>query len=338
MEFSQLYITISQYFTPISTESLKYIHTVGFKLTGCVGLYTIFYMVMRKNSITIGHLTVENIMSKVAYYKRCITKMLLSDDLDDDDDDYDDKKHENVLTKKKVYDITNYKEKYLDKFDKVIDEYHTPEELNMLKSNLVIENTPHGNVIMYWDNEKKSFVYYADGSIPYYALEVVARKYVINNNCKAIFVDMNYEINLAKQKLENKKINATISVNGNKIQDIADKLSENTSKNTKSSSSSSSLNIFAKFKKYNNESIKSSVVVKDSSTKQTGNAGKSSSSSSSKQVNNSEETILKEKANRYSYEGKIANFSFLKKVDKKVTDKKYTLSFSDFKIMRKQNK
>ena len=335
--FSHLYTSISQYFTPISTESLNYIHNVGFKMMRCVGIYTIFYMVMRINSITVRDITIENIMSKVSYYKQRVRRMVSNDlhDLDEPnkvDKNLDknlDKNPEKVSTKKKVYDITNYKEKYLDKFDKVIVKNHTPEELNMLKSNLVIENTPHGNVVMYWDNEKNSFVYYADGSIPYYALEVVARKYVINNNCKSIFVDMNCEINLAKQKLENKKINATISVNGNKLQDVTDKLSENTSKNTKST-----LNIFAKFKKYNTESIKSSVVVKDSSTKQTGNAGKTSS----KQVNNSEETILKEKANRYSYEGKIANFSFLKKVDKKVTDKKYTLSFSEFKMLRKQNK
>jgi len=42
-------------------------------------------------------------------------------------------------------------------------------------------------------------------------------------------------------------------------------------------------------------------------------------------------SIVKEKANRYSYEGKMANYSFLKKVDRKVVDKQYSISFSEFK-------
>jgi hypothetical protein len=44
-----------------------------------------------------------------------------------------------------------------------------------------------------------------------------------------------------------------------------------------------------------------------------------------------ENIVLKERANRYSYEGKLVNFSFLKKVDKKLTDKRYGMSFADFK-------
>jgi hypothetical protein len=48
---------------------------------------------------------------------------------------------------------------------------------------------------------------------------------------------------------------------------------------------------------------------------------------------NNKPLILKENANRYSCEGKLINFSFLKKVDKKVVDKRYAMNFSDFKKM-----
>ena len=41
--------------------------------------------------------------------------------------------------------------------------------------------------------------------------------------------------------------------------------------------------------------------------------------------------LLKDEANRFSYEGKIINFNFLKKVERKIVDKKYALSFADFK-------
>jgi hypothetical protein len=46
--------------------------------------------------------------------------------------------------------------------------------------------------------------------------------------------------------------------------------------------------------------------------------------------------LLKDKANRYTYEGKFANFSFLKKVDRKAVNKKFAMTFADFKKM--QNK
>jgi hypothetical protein len=47
--------------------------------------------------------------------------------------------------------------------------------------------------------------------------------------------------------------------------------------------------------------------------------------------NVTDNSIVKEKANRYSYEGKMANYSFLKKVDRKVVDKQYSISFAEFK-------
>ena len=51
-----------------------------------------------------------------------------------------------------------------------------------------------------------------------------------------------------------------------------------------------------------------------------------------------EEMLLKENANRYTWEGRLANMSILKKVDRNVIDKNYSLSFADFKKLQKQNK
>jgi hypothetical protein len=49
---------------------------------------------------------------------------------------------------------------------------------------------------------------------------------------------------------------------------------------------------------------------------------------------NEEDVIVKENANRYTWEGRFLDYSFLKKVDKKVTDKRFGMSFSDFKRMK----
>jgi len=47
--------------------------------------------------------------------------------------------------------------------------------------------------------------------------------------------------------------------------------------------------------------------------------------------NTDEKVILKEHANRYTCEGRLSNFNLLKKPDRKVIDKKYAMSFSEFK-------
>jgi hypothetical protein len=52
--------------------------------------------------------------------------------------------------------------------------------------------------------------------------------------------------------------------------------------------------------------------------------------------NTNEKVLLKENANRYSYEGKLSNFNFLKKVDRKVVDKKYGMTFADFKRLQEE--
>ena len=54
--------------------------------------------------------------------------------------------------------------------------------------------------------------------------------------------------------------------------------------------------------------------------------------------NNSENTklVLKSNTNRYTYAGKYSNFNFIKKVDKKIFNKKLSISFADFKKINKQ--
>lgn len=58
------------------------------------------------------------------------------------------------------------------------------------KSNILIENTPRGNIIMYYDAYKEAFAYYSDQTgIPYKILNIVAMKYVMKFFCIDFFVD-----------------------------------------------------------------------------------------------------------------------------------------------------
>jgi len=77
----------------------------------------------------------------------------------------------------------DYEKKYLYKFDVM----ETNPLYNKLEDYYIIENTPLGNVIMFYDLDNKSFNYYSDKLIPNKYLEVVSRRYVISNNSKIIY-------------------------------------------------------------------------------------------------------------------------------------------------------
>ena len=206
-----------------------------------------------------------------------------------------------------------YEDKYLDLYRKTESTVCPDEKIEGLKNMILMENTPLGNVIMYYDKSRETFIYYSDSNIPYRYLEVVSRKYVVMNNCKQIHVDMEQEIKDAQEKIEQKK----------QEEEEKKKQIEQQQKNPDENPSIIKKDVFAKLKKYNtNTSLKSSGIPTDNK------------SISKKNIQeNNKPLILKENANRYSCEGKLMNFSFLKKVDKKVVDKRYAMNFSDFKKM-----
>ena len=222
-----------------------------------------------------------------------------------------------------------FEDKYLDRFRDAEEKELTKEKLDSLANSFVMENTPQGNVVMFWDEKRDTFSYYADHLIPYRFLEVVGRKYVLMNDCKKLFVDMSEEIKAAQQKLEDKKRQKEEEEQQNQKQ-------QEESSKTNAIVEQPKKNVFAKLKSYNRDtSIKSATVALDSKKPQT-NIPKTA------QVNTkqNENMILKERANRYSYQGRMANFSFLKKVERKVVDKYYAMTFAEFKkmVLMEQNK
>jgi len=58
------------------------------------------------------------------------------------------------------------------------------------RSRILIETTPRGNVIMFYDLYKRAFSYYCDnGTMPYDTMNAVAMKYVVMFRCRDFFVD-----------------------------------------------------------------------------------------------------------------------------------------------------
>jgi len=63
------------------------------------------------------------------------------------------------------------------------------------KRRILFENTPRGNIIMYYDPYKLAFAYYCDtSSMPYSLLNAIAMKYVMNFHCIDLFVDNEYAL------------------------------------------------------------------------------------------------------------------------------------------------
>ena len=103
-----------------------------------------------------------------------------------DDQENDQEKEEDQDHKKKAIP---YEEKYLQKYKQLTSTLKIPS-----KSSFIIENTPIGNVVMKYDTDKESFVYYSDHIVPFRLLEIVAMKYVCIFDCKQIYVERHEEV------------------------------------------------------------------------------------------------------------------------------------------------
>jgi hypothetical protein len=204
------------------------------------------------------------------------------------------------------------------------------ERLDKLKNSFIMEKTPLGNVLMLYNNKRGSFEFYSDNTIPYRYLEPVSRKYVKTFGCRPIYCDMEEELKNYEKKLEETEREKE------EKQELEKRILEEKrildEKNmTVSVVAEPKKNVFAKFKSYNKEAGTGHVNIAAPPKNSIPNNKVTEKSSD-------EKVLLKENANRYSYEGKLSNFNFLKKVDRKVVDKKYAMTFADFKRLQEEKK
>ena len=170
-------------------------------------------------------------------------------------------------------------------------EYIIQKKLDKCMNTYVVECTPLGYVCMRYNNDKKSFEYFSNNSIPYRYLESVGRKYVTTYWCKPIFVNIEEEIKKAEEKNKEDK----------------EKNKEDKEKNKKDNPKK----MFAQLKSYKETPKNNKTHDQRRDTK--------------------EKLLVKENANRYTWEGRLTNFCPLKKIDKKLLDKKLAMTYADFK-------
>jgi hypothetical protein len=173
------------------------------------------------------------------------------------------------------YDIELYK--------KTIEHENSGFELKW-KRRTILEHSPRGNIIMYYDVYKKGFAYYCDQqSIPYIILNTLAMKYVRLFMCRDLFVDETIDPQCSPSPLINLEKENVKNDNKSKKENINNKISVDLKQTLKSGP-------FAKLKKYNQTTTKLEEVV---------------------------EKNIEKHMNRFLYMGKILNYSFIEKPNKK---------------------
>jgi hypothetical protein len=187
------------------------------------------------------------------------------------------------------------------------------QRLENMKNNYVMEHTPLGNVIMFYNAERETFSFYSDNNIPYRFLETVGRKYVLTFRCRPLYIDMDEELKESEKKIKEKELEKK-RADDNKKPDAQQKK-----------------NVFAKFKTYNKEAGAGRVNVAPGPKNNIPNKN-------NMPKNENEPVLLKEKANRYTYEGRLCNFVALKKINRKMVDKRYATTFAEFKKMQMSKK
>jgi hypothetical protein len=259
--------------------------------------------------------------------KKALIKFF-DDDEDEDDIDFEELFLDIIVEKVKLEEELKkleelYNSEGEDELKNKAHEFIINKKLDTYNDNYILESTPLGNIFMRFNNDKKSFEYFSNNTIPYRYLEPVGRKYVMTFWCKPIFIDIEEELKKSEEKYqeEMKKMEEE-----KKNIDPADALK----------------NKFQKLKGYNKENTINSIKMTSAPSKNRGQASiplPPQIKANLPNVNsNNEKKFLKENANRYTWEGRLNSFSLLKKIDKKIVNKNLSLSFAEFKKIQKNKK
>jgi hypothetical protein len=148
------------------------------------------------------------------------------------------------------------------------------------KTRILLENTPRGNIVMFYDVYKQGFSYYSDSnSMPYNVLNAVAMKYVSLYFCRDFFVD--------SEGVTKENESPLINLYHREPVKPKNKVEQNSTKKIGETSA------FAKLKNYN-KPIRNTNKLQDTARPEP----------------SPEEEVIR---NKFIYLGKMVNFPFIKK-------------------------
>ena len=110
-----------------------------------------------------------------------------------------------------------YGQKWFDELEALEDRVLTSEELVGLREKTLRDNTPEGDVIMFYNSNTESFWYYSDNkNISNRTLDAMARNYSVTHNCKQVCINHRQEIAAVQKKICDMMIAQTLSKNTGK--------------------------------------------------------------------------------------------------------------------------
>ena len=260
--------------------------------------------------------------------KKALIKFYEQDDEDEDEIDFEELFLDMTVEKVKLEEeLKKLEQLYISEGELELknkaNEFIINKKLDTYFNNYILESTPLGNIYMRYNNNKKSFEYFSNNTIPYRYLEPVGRKYVMTYWCKPIFFDIEEELKKSEEKY-NEEMKKMEEEKNNNDPAVALK------------------NKFSKVKSYNKDNTINSMKMSRATSKNRGAASTPlppQIKANLLNVNsNNKNQFLKENANRYTWEGRLNSFSPLKKIDKKIVNKNLTLSFAEFKKLQKNKK
>ena len=205
-----------------------------------------------------------------------------------------------------------YEKKYYEDFKKLENKELTDEDKDTLNKRILYEDTPGGEVIIYYNNDTETFYYWCDNkNIKYMILNSVVYKYAIEYNCKSVCVDYNNELKCIEKEFE--KLQKSKSEEKNKEtnmnEDVNEDVNENKDVNENEDVNDKEKNIFVKFKNYSNQQN-----VDQSNPKY----------------------LVTKSSNRFSYRGNIEEYYKSKNKSINLKEEKKNISYSDFKKSNNQ--
>lgn len=99
--------------------------------------------------------------------------------------------------------VNKYNENYIEELELIKNKELPDDYIDSLKNNIVSDETPLGKVIMLYDKNLEGFKWYCNTNhVTYETLSTLARKYVINYDCKRLYVSLEDELNKNKEILK----------------------------------------------------------------------------------------------------------------------------------------
>ena len=127
-------------------------------------------------------------------------------------------------------DVDKYNKNYIEELDLLKHEDLSTQFIDTLTNKIVFDETPMGKIIMLYDKHIEGFKWYCNTShVTYDTLATLARKYVVNYNCKALYISLKDELNKNKEILNKTMEEAKQTKSNEKIKllskkEVVDKL------------------------------------------------------------------------------------------------------------------